>query len=129
MSGKITLTGMNTVNRFMRRMEIAGRGAAIARPALYRNAELMMTESKRNTPVDKGLLRASGEVRYPAPTSTRTFASLDYTEDYAVYVHEDLTVYHPVGHAKFLEKAVNKGMRRLERDIAKAYAAIGKGLR
>lgn len=39
---------------------------------------------------------------------SKRFASVDaivgYTADYAIFVHEDLEAYHPVGQAKFLEE-------------------------
>ena len=100
--------------------------------ALYRQAERIMTASKRQVPVDTGNLRDTGHVEPPKhPLNERDIAvtlayggtagasvtkhkteggkRVTYYRDesqvgYAVYVHEDLSVYHKVGNAKYLER-------------------------
>lgn len=46
------------------------------------------------------------------------------TSEYAIYVHERLDVYHPVGKAKFLEDPVNRLRPKLESNIAARMAPI-----
>lgn len=53
-----------------------------------------------------------------AINETRRKAVVGYTAEYAVYVHENLEAFHPVGEAKFLEKPI----RQYKRDMAKMIA-------
>lgn len=46
-----------------------------------------------------------------------------YTQEYAIYVHEDLEAFHPVGQAKYLEQPYRQMLPELKRIIAKAKAA------
>lgn len=93
------------------------------RGALYVEGEQTITEAKRLTPVDEGILRASGFVQLPVETPEGIEVMIGFggpagtgnrgetnTEDvgYAVYVHEDLTAHHTVGQAKFLETPINR---------------------
>lgn len=71
--------------------------------------EVIMTDAKMRTPVDTGTLRASGMTTLVDKGSTPK-VELSFggaAGAYAIYVHERLDVYHPVGEAKFLENAVN----------------------
>jgi hypothetical protein len=79
--------------------------------ALVKEAELTMTESKRECPVDTGALRASGFVESPVITSKRVSIKLGYggksvkinpktrelTTSYGIKVHENAAVPHRVG--------------------------------
>lgn len=76
--------------------------------ALYREAQIEMTEAKRRTPVDTGRLRASGQVGEPERSGRRLSVELSFGTDYAVYVHENLEAFHKVGQAKFLESVLNE---------------------
>lgn len=79
--------------------------------ALYREAEIEMTESKRRCPVKYGTLRASGMVSLPVQTGKTISVTLSYggaAEKYAVIVHENLEAIHPIGQAKFLESVLNE---------------------
>lgn len=93
------------------------------RGALFQEAEELITAAKRLTPVDEGVLRASGHVLKPtwqATTITVKFGfggpagagnvggSNPEKVGYAVYVHEDLTARHTVGQAKYLEVPMNQ---------------------
>ncbi len=77
---------------------------------LYLYGEAIMTRSKRDfCPVDTGRLRSSGHVQLPEITRDEIVVRLSYggaAATYAVIVHEDLTVHHPVGQAKYLERPV-----------------------
>src|SRR6266550_1314015 len=85
---------------------------------LYASAEEVMTRAKELTPVDTGNLRASGHVQQPkveagivtlelgfgGPAGAGNVGDSNSQEvGYALYVHEDLNVNHPVGQAKYLE--------------------------
>jgi uncharacterized protein YyaL (SSP411 family) len=52
-----------------------------------------------------------------------------YTADYAVYVHENLEAYHPVGQAKFLEVAVRRHRRDVGAMVRKTMRKGGVSLR
>ena len=68
-----------------------------------------MTKAKKITPVDEGVLRSSGHVQLPVQRGSSVEVELGFggpagsgegqlkDVGYAVYVHEDLTAYHPVG--------------------------------
>ena len=78
--------------------------------ALYIETEIEVTEVKRRTPVDKGPLRASVHQVGPTRGQGRTIYTLivvgGTAASYAIYVHENLEAFHPVGQAKFLESVI-----------------------
>lgn len=88
--------------------------------ALYREAELIMAESKKRTPVDTGNLRATGHVKPPTVKGGKAEVVLAYGTEYAIYVHE-IPASHPTGQSKFLESAMKQAMpgltKRLRNDI------------
>jgi hypothetical protein len=76
--------------------------------ALFQEAERVMAEAKRRTPVDTGALRSSGTVSAPTADAGGFQVQLSFggpSAPYGLYVHEDLEAHHPVGQAKFLESA------------------------
>ena len=92
----------------------AEKAAAVPKRAaglLLTNGEVIMTDAKLRTPVDTGTLRASGFVALVDKGAMPKKVELSFggaAGAYAIYVHERLDVYHPVGEAKFLENAVNE---------------------
>ena len=80
--------------------------------ALFFETELETKEVKRRTPVDKGPLRGSVHQEGPTRTGTnyRTIGTAIVAggpaAPYAVYVHENLDAFHPVGQAKFIESVI-----------------------
>lgn len=92
--------------------------------ALFIEGEETMAESKPLVPVDEGVLRASGFVLLPVVTKDEVYVDIGYggpagsgniggeTNDkdvgYAIIQHEDLTFFHTVGQAKYLEQPLNK---------------------
>lgn len=79
--------------------------------ALYQEAQIEMTESKRRVPVDTDTLRASGFVADPVRKGRNISVTLSYggaAETYAIIVHEDLSAFHRIGQAKFLESVLNE---------------------
>lgn len=103
--------------------------------AIYVEAEQTIAAAKKITPVDEGVLRSSGHVRLPETSADGTvtvefgFGGVAGTGTqgptnekdvgYAVYVHEDLTAYHRVGQAKYLETPVRERVRGLAGRLAK----------
>lgn len=78
--------------------------------ALYDEANELRAASMANTPVDKGVLRASHYATLPAPDGGRIVSEVGAggpAEPYAMAVHERMDVAHEVGGAKFLEAAVD----------------------
>lgn len=58
------------------------------------------------TPVDTGALRASAFTE--AESGSNPSVIVGYTEEYAIFVHENLEAHHPVGQAKFLEQPLQE---------------------
>lgn len=58
------------------------------------------------TPVDTGALRASAFTE--AESGSNPSVIVGYTEEYAIFVHENLEAHHPVGQAKFLEQPLKE---------------------
>lgn len=96
--------------------------------AIYQEAQIEMTEAKRRTPVDTtkdaphpGQLRASGRVHTPVRKGRNISVTMSFggaAADYAIYVHEILTNFHPVGQAKFLESTLNESRSSMAARIA-----------
>jgi hypothetical protein len=101
--------------------------------ALFLEANVEMTEAKKRTPVDvnyaggrkpphPGQLRASGTVHPPERTKKGWSITLSFggaAQDYAVYVHEIIDNFHPVGQAKFLESTLNESRPYMTARLAK----------
>lgn len=88
--------------------------------------EQTMTESKLETPVETGALRASGHVDGPHDEGSAVWIELAYggaAAGYALIVHERTDVHHPVGKAKYLEDPAMRMADRLPRSL---NAAIGR---
>jgi hypothetical protein len=70
-------------------------------------ADDIIKRSTKYVPVDTGTLRDSVKKNITQTTQKVTL-SVRYTAPYAIYVHENLSNYHPIGQAKFLERAINE---------------------
>lgn len=93
-----------------------------AAEALYQEAEIEMTESKKRCPVDVGTLRDSGHVQDPAEDANSISVTMGYggaAEAYAIVQHESLEFHHKVGEAKFLESVLRESAPYLVERIAK----------
>jgi hypothetical protein len=86
--------------------------------ALYQEAQVIMTEAKRRTPVDTGALRASGHVGLPEREGSKLTVPMSFGTEYAIYVHENLEAKHPVGQARFLASAVEDAAPGLSERVA-----------
>ena len=116
-----SLTGVGAMAAKIRRVE-AGFRNEVAR-ALYREAQIEMTESKRRVPVEYGILRASGHVQEPVWSGKSISVTLAYggeAEAYAVIVHEDLEALHPRGgQAKYLESVLKESQPHMKARVAR----------
>jgi len=110
MSLKMTVVGTDKV---IRALESLGTEAAQAMAyALYNEAEGLIGEAKPQTPVDTGVLRASGYVQQPQISGTNVTVECGFggaAQGYAIYVHENLEARHKAGtNAKYLERPMRK---------------------
>jgi hypothetical protein len=121
----LTITGLDALQRTLRALgDQAMQGAKVA---LTREAETIMTTSKREVPVDTGALRASGAVTTPEVSGSAVSVTLGFggpAVSYAVPVHENLRAHHPVGHAKFLERPLNAARAGLETRLAETLRRV-----
>lgn len=110
------LIGVPEAIKKLRRMKDAIPPAVEA--SVIEAAHILLRESLKLCPIDTGDLRRSGEVIVNG-SGLSTTAIVAYTQQYAIYVHENLEAYHkPPTQAKFLEQP----MRQYRRDIAKKIA-------
>ncbi|HXH11157.1 MAG TPA: HK97 gp10 family phage protein [Alphaproteobacteria bacterium] len=100
---------------------------AVLPGALFQVGEQIMTEAKALTPVDTGALRASGTVLPPEQDGTTVRVVLGFggpAIPYALRQHEDVTLRHTVGQAKFLEQPFNAIAGQLDTHLAAAVRRI-----
>jgi hypothetical protein len=118
--GTLYIEGLDRLSR-----RLSARGDHMLRAgaaALYREGELMMTEAKLLTPVDKGALHNSGFAHPPERVSWGYLVTIGFggpAAPYALIVHEDLEAAHTVGQAKYLETAVLRALPGLAERIAR----------
>ena len=85
---------------------------------LYRYAQRStLPKAIEYCPIKTGAVRSSGKVELVGDTVEISFGGM--IAPYAVYVHEIMTNHHPVGQAKFLERAVTEDAKALAQEAAK----------
>lgn len=96
--------------------------------ALYAEAELIMTDSKKQCPVDTGTLRSTGYVEQPEASGDQVTVQMGYggpAAPYAIWVHERLDLRHnPPTKAKFLEDPVKAAAPKLPARLAKRLKRV-----
>ncbi len=114
------LTGVEQMSNL-----VAAKGKDIGKKALsglFKVASQVMTISKRDfAPVDEGIMRNSGVVGNPERRGKEFRIELGYggaAEAYVVRQHEDLTLSHSVGEAKFLERPLLAYGSRAAQELA-----------
>lgn len=123
------LRGVARATRRLTAMQGAVRRAA--QHALVIEAETIMAEAKRETPVDTGTLRASGRVSPPSMSLGNVSIDLTFggpAREYAIYVHEDLNATHVNGNAKFLEGPVKRHADRFSANVSRSISAALRSL-
>lgn len=110
-------------DEFARKMRQAPQLAMKAlEAALFQEQSAVIAEAQARTPVDTGVLRASGTVLPPDVTGTKVTVEAGFggaAQAYAVPVHERMGVAHPVGQAKFLEQPFLERAPKIPGNIAK----------
>ena len=84
-------------------------------------AESRLTEMKQRTPVKDGALRSSLHVTGPRPTAAGQevgWAAGGPSAPYAAVQHEDTTLRHTTGQAKFIESVVFEQSTAMVSEIA-----------
>lgn len=107
--------------------ELGERALFEAGKALYAEAELIMTESKKQCPVDTGTLRSTGYVEEPEHSGDQATVQMGYggpAAPYAVVQHERLDFKHKVGKAKYLEDPVKAAAPKLPRALAERLRRV-----
>ena len=123
MASGMTLTGGDAMKaklgKFMKRFP------SVEAAALYQEAQVEMTESKKRCPVDKGILHGSGHVLKPVAEGRKISVDLVYggpAEAYAVIVHEDLRGVVPraggAGQSRFLASVLEESATSMAQRIA-----------
>lgn len=96
--------------------------------ALTQEAEAIMTAAKQQTPVDTGVLRDSGHVELPVIDADGVTVTMGFggaAEAYALVQHEDLTLHHRVGKAKYLEQPFLERVNGLPERVSAAVFMEG----
>jgi hypothetical protein len=120
MNATIHITGLQQLESRLARLAI--RIPQEVGRALYEVAQEEATESRRRTPVDTSALKNSHAVSRPlflGRTISVTISVGGPSAPYAVYVHENLDAFHPVGQAKFLESTILESKPYLAQRIAR----------
>ena len=112
---KLKATG---IGKTIKRMNhVGGDYTNATAAALYLIAEEVREDAWHRTPRDIGYLRDSSYTKPPNPRMKPMEAEVGYGMEYAVYVHERTELNHPVGEAKFLEKALKKKTRGFVKNL------------
>ena len=118
-------SGVDTSSFLAVQRALQNKGEAVsraARRAWFDSCLLAFADSVKRAPLDEGDLRESGYMTSAGRVVARgeiegakafvkglaTDVSIGFTADHAIAQHEDTTLNHPEGEAKFLENAVTK---------------------
>jgi hypothetical protein len=117
MSLKISISGIRDVREAVKR--IADKHPRQVKKVLRSIAERIMTRSKREVPVDLGVLRGTGHVEeHP----TRLQVTLIYggpAAPYAADQHENMSYNHTVGGPKYLSRPLMAEVPGIAQEIAR----------
>jgi len=98
-----TVTGVSDVMKNLNKIKHLA--PTVIGQALFSEAELIMTASKRIVPWDKGDLARSGHVEKPKHSGKTVSVEMGYNTEYAMFQHEGLELKHKGrGQSKYLEK-------------------------
>jgi hypothetical protein len=121
------LSGMDALKGRLQSAPAAAFRAAAEQ--LYEDGEETMTDAKDNyVPVHDGILRGTGHVEQPQINGDTASVQLGFggpAAPYAAKQHEDLTLHHTVGEAKYLERPLLQRIIGMAQRIAnRARAAM-----
>jgi len=109
-AGKVE--GLETVMANLNRAVNDIEGGTLA--GLLEAGHAIERSAKGRVPVDTGNLKNSGYTRKAGPRSVE----VGFQAAYAVYVHENLEARHPVGEAKYLQRAITENEDDIVRIVA-----------
>jgi len=89
---------------------------------LVKSGLLVQGKSQKLVPVDTAALKNTARTR-KENSGFQTVVVVSYGQNYAVKVHEDLSAFHPIGEAKYLEKAYRRNEEEIVR-IVKEEAGL-----
>lgn len=130
MADAIVLTWTGDEALVARLLKAAAGSVPILAQAVYETASEIFNESQELVPVQFGTLRSSGFVSTPEISGGDVEVQIGYggaASEYAVIVHEDLTMQHPRGgQAKYLESPAVAGIETFGARVAlRAQALLG----
>lgn len=102
---------------------------AIAEKALARTLLSILAESAEECPVRHGFLRGSRYMTDPVAMYGHVMSSLGYSMDYAIFVHENMRAFHPVGKAKFLEDPIMRHVGDIPQTLCEEIDALAEAVR
>lgn len=117
----MSLTGVDAVKK--RLAELFAKAPGAVASAMYQEGLAVDAAALRKMPVDSGRMRASHYVSPPEKAGDTVVVEIGVGTEYAVFVHEDTSKHHPVGGAKFLERALNERASGFAERLAKRAAA------
>lgn len=90
-----------------------------AKKGLLAEANIILNQSVKQTPVEFGVLRGSGTVEETKDDKDEYEVTIGFNTDYAAAVHENLNAYHSKGKAKYLEDPLMARVDDIPKNIAK----------
>lgn len=99
----------------------------ITKESVNKVTEIIFAESQELVPVLTGALKSSGRIVEDPEGNYIAYGDDLGGVDYATYVHEDLTAFHPNGQAKYLEIPMLHNAQLLQELIAKRMEIELKG--
>jgi hypothetical protein len=81
-----------------------------------------MAKAKATT---RGQAQVADRLRRMAARAGNAKAQVQYLQDYAIYVHEDLEAHHPVGQAKYLSQPAKDMRKELAATVGTTIARGG----
>ena len=124
--GVLVVKGTHQVMKNLKKL--AASNTTIVGQAIYTEAELIMTASKRIVPVDDNPLRSSGHVEQPTHKANTFTVEMGYNTEYAMFQHEDLHWDRKKGRAVSMKlKHQGRGQSKyLEKPLMAVKDTIGK---
>jgi len=113
------------ISRTKKRVDALARADKKAlRRGMAKAGRFLLRESKKLVPVKTGRLKDSGKSKVLNNSDKHPEYIVSFNKKYAIYVHENLHVFHPIGQAKFLEQPAREYRRTLiyiiENEVEKA---------
>jgi hypothetical protein len=110
-------------NELIKNLQAAGpRGVKAVGCGLYLMGNNVLSEAKKECPVDTGIMKNSGYVTLPQVSGNNVVVECGFggaSKAYVVRQHEDVTLNHPGGgNAKFLQNPLYRAKGSLGKNVA-----------